>query len=76
VNRNQGWGVQNILFCRGVAISCSPVHFDGFWTVLSSFWLFSVIYFIIYFLLSNEEVNIYEEYDDSMRQFALWRVNK
>jgi len=76
VNMNHPGRVQNIMFCRAWAFLCSPVHSDGFWVVLSVFWLFLVIEFIIYLLLSNEEVKNYEEYWCSMCQFAMELVNK
>jgi hypothetical protein len=68
--------LQNILHGALWVNSCSLVHFEGFWAVLSGFWSFLVSYLVIFFLLSNEEVNKREEYGDSMRQFAMFGVNK
>ena len=39
--------------------------------ILRCFEAFLVIYFIIYYQYIYEEVNIYEQYVDSMRQFAM-----
>jgi len=68
--------VQNILHGRLWVISCSPVHFCGFWAVLSGFWSFLYQYFILISSSSYEEVNRCEEHADSMRQFAMFGVNK
>jgi len=43
---------------------------------LMSFEAFLVIYFTIYYPYIYEEVNIYEQYGSSMRQFVMYLVNK
>lgn len=67
---------QYIMFCGMWVKSASLVHWIGKTAFLRIFSAFLVIYFIIYYLYINEEVNIYEQYGDSMCQFALCVVNK
>jgi len=77
VNRNSCWGefaqcfVQNIVQTGLLAKNSSHVHWTVKMAFLMSFEAFLVIYFIIYYPFINEEVNIYEQYVDSMRQFAM-----
>jgi hypothetical protein len=76
VNRKCLLRVQYIMFCSLGLKSASHVH----WTVKMAFLrlypMLLVIYFIIHCLYIYEEVNKYEQYCDSMRQFALYIVNK
>jgi len=64
------------MFCILWLKSASLVH----WTVKMAFLrllpLFLVTYFIIYYLYIYEEVNKYEQHGNSMRQFALYVMNK
>lgn len=50
--------------------------FSGKMASLSRFLTVLKGYFINYYLYIYEEVNIYEQYCNSMRQFALYQVNK
>jgi hypothetical protein len=76
VNINLLLMAQYIMFCSLRVKSSSLVH----WTVKMAFLrllpLFLVIYFIIHYLYIYEEVNKYEQHGDSMRQFALYVMNK
>lgn len=76
MNMNHSQRVQNIMFCSLWLFSCSLVHSGGFLVVLNGFLSFLLIQFILFFLLSNEVVNKYEQHGDSKCQFVMELVNK
>lgn len=67
---------QNILHGALWTKTCSLVHSGGFLAVFNGFLHVFVIQFIAFLLLSNEEVNKYEQHGDSKCQFVLFLVNK
>lgn len=64
------------MFCGLWSKSSSLVHLTVKMVFSRILPLFFLTYLIIYYLYIYEEVNIYEQYADSMRQFALYIVNK
>ena len=73
VKRNRSLLLQDILFCGAWSFSSSPVHFPPNMAVVWSFWLFTTLFTSLYMYVF---MKINEEYGESMRQFALYQVNK
>lgn len=76
VNRKRVLRLQDKMFCAPGRKTCSPVHWMGFLSVFCNFRRFFVIQFTLYCLCIYVEVKNYEAHGDSMRQFAMYQVNK